>query len=171
MGNRRPSSVALAGGLAPPGLRVEAHNLDPLCPCAMCLPPARALRAPPPPPGLRVGAHSLDSVAPALCALPLLPALPHPTRAEGPASVPQQLHGDNVHFSDGYEVKEDIGVGSYSVCKRCVHRATDAEYAVKVRPCRAVLSVGAGPRAAACTHLPRPALHLPGSHTMGLPLL
>ncbi|ELK36619.1 Ribosomal protein S6 kinase alpha-2, partial [Myotis davidii] len=46
--------------------------------------------------------------------------------------IVQQLHGDNVHFSDGYEVKEDIGVGSYSVCKRCVHRATDAEYAVKI---------------------------------------
>lgn len=46
---------------------------------------------------------------------------------------PQQLHGSNVHFTDGYEVKEDLGVGSYSVCKRCVHKATDAEYAVKVR--------------------------------------
>lgn len=45
----------------------------------------------------------------------------------------QQLHGNNVHFTDGYEVKEDLGVGSYSVCKRCVHKATDAEYAVKVR--------------------------------------
>lgn len=50
-----------------------------------------------------------------------------------PASVSQQLHGNSVHFTDGYEVKEDIGVGSYSVCKRCVHKATDAEYAVKVR--------------------------------------
>ncbi|KAM5325152.1 ribosomal protein S6 kinase alpha-2 isoform 5-T5 [Glossophaga mutica] len=46
--------------------------------------------------------------------------------------IVQQLHGNNVHFTDGYEVKEDIGVGSYSVCKRCVHRATDAEYAVKI---------------------------------------
>lgn len=46
----------------------------------------------------------------------------------------QQLHGNNIHFTDGYEIKEDIGVGSYSVCKRCVHKATDAEYAVKVRP-------------------------------------
>ncbi|EHB07492.1 Ribosomal protein S6 kinase alpha-2 [Heterocephalus glaber] len=43
----------------------------------------------------------------------------------------QQLHGNNIHFTDGYEIKEDIGVGSYSVCKRCVHKATDAEYAVK----------------------------------------
>ncbi|XP_074189915.1 ribosomal protein S6 kinase alpha-2 isoform X3 [Rhinolophus sinicus] len=46
--------------------------------------------------------------------------------------IVQQLHGNNIHFTDGYEVKEDIGVGSYSVCKRCVHKATDAEYAVKV---------------------------------------
>lgn len=45
----------------------------------------------------------------------------------------QQLHGNNIHFTDGYEIKEDIGVGSYSVCKRCVHKATDTEYAVKVR--------------------------------------
>ncbi|XP_053769923.1 ribosomal protein S6 kinase alpha-2 isoform X2 [Desmodus rotundus] len=46
--------------------------------------------------------------------------------------IVQQLHGNNVHFTDGYEVKEDIGVGSYSVCKRCVHKATDTEYAVKI---------------------------------------
>ncbi|XP_006882844.1 PREDICTED: ribosomal protein S6 kinase alpha-2 isoform X2 [Elephantulus edwardii] len=46
--------------------------------------------------------------------------------------IVQQLHGNSVHFTDGYEVKEDIGVGSYSVCKRCVHKATDAEYAVKI---------------------------------------
>lgn len=46
--------------------------------------------------------------------------------------IVQQLHGNNIHFTDGYEIKEDIGMGSYSVCKRCVHKATDAEYAVKV---------------------------------------
>uniref|UniRef100_A0A8C3YQ51 Ribosomal protein S6 kinase n=1 Tax=Catagonus wagneri TaxID=51154 RepID=A0A8C3YQ51_9CETA len=46
--------------------------------------------------------------------------------------IVQQLHGNNIRFTDGYEVKEDIGVGSYSVCKRCVHKATDAEYAVKI---------------------------------------
>ncbi|XP_059032537.1 ribosomal protein S6 kinase alpha-2 isoform X1 [Mustela nigripes] len=54
----------------------------------------------------------------------LLKAAVHP--------IVQQLHGNNVHFSDGYEIKEDIGVGSYSVCKRCVHKATEAEYAVKI---------------------------------------
>lgn len=56
----------------------------------------------------------------------------------------QQLHGNNIHFTDGYEVKEDIGVGSYSVCKRCVHKATDAEYAVKVRQGALTCSVPAG---------------------------
>uniref|UniRef100_A0A670IF68 non-specific serine/threonine protein kinase n=1 Tax=Podarcis muralis TaxID=64176 RepID=A0A670IF68_PODMU len=35
-------------------------------------------------------------------------------------------------FTDGYEVKQDIGVGSYSVCKRCIHKATNMEYAVKI---------------------------------------
>ncbi|XP_060061132.1 ribosomal protein S6 kinase alpha-2 isoform X2 [Erinaceus europaeus] len=46
--------------------------------------------------------------------------------------IVQQLHGNNVHFADGYEAKEDIGVGSYSVCRRCVHKTTEAEYAVKI---------------------------------------
>lgn len=59
----------------------------------------------------------------------------------------QQLHGNNVHFTDGYEIKEDIGVGSYSVCKRCVHKATEAEFAVKVRnhPARCKYVVKAAP--------------------------
>ncbi|NXX44066.1 KS6A2 kinase, partial [Tricholaema leucomelas] len=46
--------------------------------------------------------------------------------------IVQQLHGNNIHFTDGYEIKEDIGVGSYSVCKRCVHKATETEFAVKI---------------------------------------
>ncbi|XP_004600822.1 ribosomal protein S6 kinase alpha-2 isoform X3 [Sorex araneus] len=46
--------------------------------------------------------------------------------------IVQQLHGNNVLFTDGYEVGEDIGVGAYSVCKRCVHKASDTEYAVKI---------------------------------------
>ena len=54
-------------------------------------------------------------------------------RPHSPPLSLQQLHGNNIHFTDGYEIKEDIGVGSYSVCKRCVHKATDTEYAVKVR--------------------------------------
>ncbi|XP_072404313.1 ribosomal protein S6 kinase alpha-1 isoform X2 [Chiloscyllium punctatum] len=43
-----------------------------------------------------------------------------------------QLHGNNMNFTDGYELKEDIGVGSYSVCKRCIHKTTNMEYAVKI---------------------------------------
>ncbi|XP_016297586.1 ribosomal protein S6 kinase 2 alpha isoform X4 [Sinocyclocheilus anshuiensis] len=50
---------------------------------------------------------------------------PHPV-------VQQQLHGKNILFSDGYILKEDIGMGSFSVCKRCIHKATNTEYAVKV---------------------------------------
>uniref|UniRef100_A0A8C1E7A8 Ribosomal protein S6 kinase n=1 Tax=Cyprinus carpio carpio TaxID=630221 RepID=A0A8C1E7A8_CYPCA len=50
---------------------------------------------------------------------------PHPV-------VQQQLHGKNILFSDGYTLKEDIGMGSFSVCKRCIHKATNTEYAVKM---------------------------------------
>ncbi|XP_073682737.1 ribosomal protein S6 kinase alpha-1 isoform X1 [Garra rufa] len=50
---------------------------------------------------------------------------PHPV-------VQQQLHGKNLLFSDGYVLKEDIGMGSFSVCKRCIHKATNTEYAVKM---------------------------------------
>ncbi|NWX22028.1 KS6A2 kinase, partial [Aegotheles bennettii] len=46
--------------------------------------------------------------------------------------IVQQLHGNNIHFTDGYEIKEDIGIGSYSVCKRCVHKSTETEFAVKI---------------------------------------
>ncbi|XP_052341803.1 ribosomal protein S6 kinase alpha-1-like isoform X2 [Oncorhynchus keta] len=49
-----------------------------------------------------------------------------------PHPVVQQLHGKNVLFSDGYMLKEDIGMGSFSVCKRCIHKATNTEYAAKV---------------------------------------
>ncbi|XP_038273315.1 ribosomal protein S6 kinase alpha-6 isoform X2 [Dermochelys coriacea] len=46
--------------------------------------------------------------------------------------IVQQLHGNSAEFTDVYELKEDIGVGSYSVCKRCVHIATNMEFAVKI---------------------------------------
>ncbi|XP_056623296.1 ribosomal protein S6 kinase alpha-1 isoform X1 [Triplophysa dalaica] len=49
-----------------------------------------------------------------------------------PHPVVQQLHGKNILFSDGYVLKEDIGMGSFSICKRCIHKATNTEYAVKV---------------------------------------
>uniref|UniRef100_A0AAY4ABV5 non-specific serine/threonine protein kinase n=1 Tax=Denticeps clupeoides TaxID=299321 RepID=A0AAY4ABV5_9TELE len=55
---------------------------------------------------------------------------------EDPVQAPPhpvvQLHGKNILFSDGYVLMEDIGMGAYSVCKRCVHKATNTEYAVKV---------------------------------------
>ena len=35
-------------------------------------------------------------------------------------------------IADDYDILEEIGTGSYSVCKRCVHKATRLEYAVKV---------------------------------------
>lgn len=35
-------------------------------------------------------------------------------------------------ISDEYDLKEEIGVGAFSVCKRCVHRSTGNEYAVKI---------------------------------------
>lgn len=50
------------------------------------------------------------------------------------------------HFSDTYEIKEDIGVGSYSVCKRCLHKGTGTEYAVKVEPDIHALSRAAPPQ-------------------------
>uniref|UniRef100_A0A8C3AY68 non-specific serine/threonine protein kinase n=1 Tax=Cyclopterus lumpus TaxID=8103 RepID=A0A8C3AY68_CYCLU len=49
-----------------------------------------------------------------------------------PSTIVQQLHRSTSQFSDAYEIKEDIGVGSYSICKRAVHKGTGMEYAVKV---------------------------------------
>ncbi|XP_064206815.1 ribosomal protein S6 kinase alpha-3 isoform X2 [Anguilla rostrata] len=43
-----------------------------------------------------------------------------------------QLHRAPVQFSDVYDVKEDIGVGSYSICKRCVQKSTNMEFAAKI---------------------------------------
>uniref|UniRef100_A0A673C1C6 non-specific serine/threonine protein kinase n=1 Tax=Sphaeramia orbicularis TaxID=375764 RepID=A0A673C1C6_9TELE len=54
------------------------------------------------------------------------------TLLEEEGLVEPQLHGKNLLFSDGYVLKEDIGMGSFSVCKRCIHKATNTEYAVKV---------------------------------------
>lgn len=53
----------------------------------------------------------------------------------------QQLHRSTSQFSDAYEIKEDIGIGSYSICKRCLHKGTGMEYAVKVStvPLRSLL--------------------------------
>ncbi|XP_019787768.1 ribosomal protein S6 kinase alpha-6 isoform X4 [Tursiops truncatus] len=43
-----------------------------------------------------------------------------------------QINGNAAQFGAAYELKEDIGVGSYSVCKRCIHTATNMEFAVKI---------------------------------------
>uniref|UniRef100_A0A672SX98 non-specific serine/threonine protein kinase n=1 Tax=Sinocyclocheilus grahami TaxID=75366 RepID=A0A672SX98_SINGR len=43
-----------------------------------------------------------------------------------------QLHRSVSQFNDAYEMKEDIGVGSYSICRRCIQKSTGMEYAVKV---------------------------------------
>uniref|UniRef100_A0ABI7VTI4 Ribosomal protein S6 kinase n=1 Tax=Felis catus TaxID=9685 RepID=A0ABI7VTI4_FELCA len=43
-----------------------------------------------------------------------------------------QINGNSGQFAELYELKEDIGVGSYSVCKRCIHTATNMEFAVKI---------------------------------------
>jgi len=40
--------------------------------------------------------------------------------------------GKSGRLLDEYEVLEDIGKGSYSTCKRCVHKSTKIEYAVKM---------------------------------------
>ena len=39
---------------------------------------------------------------------------------------------NSIH--DEYDLYEEVGRGSYSVCRRCVHKATRQEYAVKVIP-------------------------------------
>ncbi|XP_041924477.1 ribosomal protein S6 kinase alpha-3 isoform X3 [Alosa sapidissima] len=43
-----------------------------------------------------------------------------------------QLHRNTSQFAEAYDMKEDIGVGSYSVCRRCVQKSTGMEYAVKI---------------------------------------
>uniref|UniRef100_A0A671LB57 non-specific serine/threonine protein kinase n=1 Tax=Sinocyclocheilus anshuiensis TaxID=1608454 RepID=A0A671LB57_9TELE len=48
------------------------------------------------------------------------------------SGILQQPHRSTLQFTDVYDVKEDIGVGSYSICKRCVHKSTGMDYAVKV---------------------------------------
>ena len=43
----------------------------------------------------------------------------------------QHLRGD-VAFSDVYELKEEVGQTTTSVCRRCLQRVTAVEYSVKV---------------------------------------
>ncbi|XP_064206814.1 ribosomal protein S6 kinase alpha-3 isoform X1 [Anguilla rostrata] len=55
-----------------------------------------------------------------------------PLQSANVNSIVQQLHRAPVQFSDVYDVKEDIGVGSYSICKRCVQKSTNMEFAAKI---------------------------------------
>ncbi|GFO28242.1 ribosomal protein s6 kinase [Plakobranchus ocellatus] len=61
-----------------------------------------------------------------------------------PGPQPEEIRANNINslaklpgvktspFFDDYDLKEDIGIGSYSVCKRCVHKASGNSYAVKI---------------------------------------
>uniref|UniRef100_A0A7E4WBH6 Ribosomal protein S6 kinase n=1 Tax=Panagrellus redivivus TaxID=6233 RepID=A0A7E4WBH6_PANRE len=51
------------------------------------------------------------------------------TKPGGVCGVAQALP---TKFSDDYDLREQIGVGSYSVCHRCVQRGTGSERAVKI---------------------------------------
>ena len=57
-------------------------------------------------------------------------------QAAGPKSaglrVARPLHKTGGVFSAEYELCEEVGRGSYSVCYRCVHRNTRVECAVKI---------------------------------------
>ncbi|KAK8723333.1 hypothetical protein OTU49_011662, partial [Cherax quadricarinatus] len=42
------------------------------------------------------------------------------------------VKANSIH--DEYDLSEEVGRGSYSICRRCVHRVTRQEYAVKIIP-------------------------------------
>jgi hypothetical protein len=44
-----------------------------------------------------------------------------------------QMAGVKRNVADEYEILGELGKGSYSVCRLCVHRVTRIEYAAKVR--------------------------------------
>uniref|UniRef100_A0A914QBW8 non-specific serine/threonine protein kinase n=1 Tax=Panagrolaimus davidi TaxID=227884 RepID=A0A914QBW8_9BILA len=50
-------------------------------------------------------------------------------KTSGVHGIPQ---AKRTRFTDDYEIKEDIGIGSYAICKRCIHKVSRAEYAVKM---------------------------------------
>uniref|UniRef100_A0A915P7H1 Calcium/calmodulin-dependent protein kinase type II n=1 Tax=Meloidogyne floridensis TaxID=298350 RepID=A0A915P7H1_9BILA len=50
-------------------------------------------------------------------------------------SQQQQIQMNNAtstKFSDNYDVKEELGKGAFSVVRRCVHKATNMEFAAKI---------------------------------------
>ena len=42
------------------------------------------------------------------------------------------MHLKSNPVTSEYDLKEEIGRGSFSVCRRCVHKVTKQEYAAKV---------------------------------------
>uniref|UniRef100_A0A1I8AWT8 Calcium/calmodulin-dependent protein kinase type II n=1 Tax=Meloidogyne hapla TaxID=6305 RepID=A0A1I8AWT8_MELHA len=44
----------------------------------------------------------------------------------------QMNNATSTKFSDNYEVKEELGKGAFSVVRRCVHKATNMEFAAKI---------------------------------------
>jgi len=47
-------------------------------------------------------------------------------------TVPTAATSVGKNINDDYDIKEEIGVGAFSVCRRCVHKGTSHEYAVKI---------------------------------------
>ena len=45
-------------------------------------------------------------------------------------------------FSDEYDLKEELGIGTYSICKKCVHKVNGQEFAVKVRHAFSMSDIG-----------------------------
>ncbi|XP_054273253.1 ribosomal protein S6 kinase 2 beta isoform X3 [Macrosteles quadrilineatus] len=54
------------------------------------------------------------------------------TRTEPVSKVHKLPYVKSNSVYDEYDLREEIGRGSYSVCRLCIHRATKVEYAVKV---------------------------------------
>lgn len=50
----------------------------------------------------------------------------------GTALLTNRMTQSPKMFNEEYELKDDIGIGSYSVCKRCVLKSTKKDYAVKI---------------------------------------
>ncbi|XP_023345348.1 ribosomal protein S6 kinase 2 beta [Eurytemora carolleeae] len=59
--------------------------------------------------------------------------MPKPPNSSDRRISPQVLKNVKTgNIRDEYDVLEEIGKGAYSTCKRCVHRASRVEYAVKI---------------------------------------
>lgn len=56
-----------------------------------------------------------------------------------PAKV---LAANQTSFLDDYELLDELGRGSYSICRLCRQRTTGAQFAVKVRSCNNIFFSG-----------------------------